>query len=192
MDVPAWTIALLYHWRWQIELFFRWLKVFANFSHLISHSPAGGPAELLRGGHRRPADVPAFGSTSPASTPQPVESRGSGRRNAGGNRPHSGRAGASIRSRSRRALLVVSRKRKIRDSTEPRKRLPPPGAFTLHRQISRAPQASRPPPLTCSNSTSSQQLDDAVARPPQFRTPFGRAAHGAQRRQWHPTRRTGA
>jgi Transposase DDE domain len=41
MDLPAWTIAMLYRWRWQIELFFRWLKVFANFSHLISHSPAG-------------------------------------------------------------------------------------------------------------------------------------------------------
>lgn len=41
LDLPAWVIAQLYRWRWQIELFFRWLKVFANFEHLISHSKSG-------------------------------------------------------------------------------------------------------------------------------------------------------
>jgi hypothetical protein len=41
LDVEAWVIALLYRYRWQIELFFRWLKVFANFAHLISESREG-------------------------------------------------------------------------------------------------------------------------------------------------------
>jgi IS4 transposase len=41
MDVPAYVIGLLYRQRWQIELFFRWLKVWANFDHLLSHSPEG-------------------------------------------------------------------------------------------------------------------------------------------------------
>jgi hypothetical protein len=40
-DVEAWIIGLLYRNRWQVELFFRWLKVFANFAHLISHSRQG-------------------------------------------------------------------------------------------------------------------------------------------------------
>ncbi len=41
LDVPAWVIGLLYRHRWQVELFFRWLKVYGNFAHLISHSRAG-------------------------------------------------------------------------------------------------------------------------------------------------------
>jgi hypothetical protein len=41
IDVPARVIALLYRWRWQIELFFRWLKVHAHFAHLISRSRNG-------------------------------------------------------------------------------------------------------------------------------------------------------
>jgi hypothetical protein len=41
LDVPAEVIARLYQYRWQIELFFRWLKCFANFDHLISHSREG-------------------------------------------------------------------------------------------------------------------------------------------------------
>jgi hypothetical protein len=40
-DVPAAVIATLYRQRWQIELFFRWLKCFGNFNHLISHSREG-------------------------------------------------------------------------------------------------------------------------------------------------------
>lgn len=39
--LPAKTIADLYRRRWQVELFFRWLKVWANFKHLISHSKRG-------------------------------------------------------------------------------------------------------------------------------------------------------
>jgi hypothetical protein len=38
LDVPADVIAHLYRHRWQIELFFRWLKCFANFDHLLSHN----------------------------------------------------------------------------------------------------------------------------------------------------------
>lgn len=40
-DVPATTIGLLYRQRWQVELFFRWLKSVANFTHLISHNRDG-------------------------------------------------------------------------------------------------------------------------------------------------------
>jgi len=41
LDVPAHVIAVLYRWRWKIELFFRWLKVHAHFRHLTSHSKNG-------------------------------------------------------------------------------------------------------------------------------------------------------
>lgn len=41
LEVEAWAIALLYRYRWHVELFFRWLKCFANFSHLISESRQG-------------------------------------------------------------------------------------------------------------------------------------------------------
>jgi hypothetical protein len=40
-DVPAHLIGILYRHRWQIELFFRWLKVWGNFEHLISHNRNG-------------------------------------------------------------------------------------------------------------------------------------------------------
>jgi hypothetical protein len=41
LEVEAWAIALLYRYRWHVELFFRWLKVFANFAHLISECRQG-------------------------------------------------------------------------------------------------------------------------------------------------------
>jgi len=41
MDVEAWVIGLLYRYRWHVELFFRWLKCFANFAHLMSESRQG-------------------------------------------------------------------------------------------------------------------------------------------------------
>ena len=41
LEVEAWAIALLYRYRWHVELFFRWLKCFANFAHLISESRQG-------------------------------------------------------------------------------------------------------------------------------------------------------
>lgn len=40
-DVPAHSLGLLYRERWQIELFFRWLKVFNNFNHMVTHSRQG-------------------------------------------------------------------------------------------------------------------------------------------------------
>jgi hypothetical protein len=41
LDLPAHVVAELYRKRWQIELFFRWLKVSASFRHLTSHSKNG-------------------------------------------------------------------------------------------------------------------------------------------------------
>jgi hypothetical protein len=41
MEVPAYVISILYRQRWQVELFFRWLKVWAGFGHLLSHSRKG-------------------------------------------------------------------------------------------------------------------------------------------------------
>jgi Transposase DDE domain len=41
LDVSASTIGMLYRNRWQVELFFRWLKSFGNFGHLISHTREG-------------------------------------------------------------------------------------------------------------------------------------------------------
>lgn len=41
LDVPAHVVGQLYRWRWKIELFFRWLKLHANFEHLTSHSENG-------------------------------------------------------------------------------------------------------------------------------------------------------
>lgn len=39
--VSAEVIAQLYRHRWRIELFFRWLKCFGNFAHLLSYSASG-------------------------------------------------------------------------------------------------------------------------------------------------------
>lgn len=41
LDLDASIIGLLYRYRWQIELFFRWLKCYARFDHLISHNREG-------------------------------------------------------------------------------------------------------------------------------------------------------
>lgn len=41
LEVPAPVIGAIYQQRWQIELFFRWLKVHANLRHLSSHSKNG-------------------------------------------------------------------------------------------------------------------------------------------------------
>jgi len=40
-DLEAHWLGQLYRYRWQVELFFRWLKVFANFEHMISESRSG-------------------------------------------------------------------------------------------------------------------------------------------------------
>ena len=41
MDLAAEVIALCYSYRWQVELFFRWLKCTLNFKHLLSDSQNG-------------------------------------------------------------------------------------------------------------------------------------------------------
>jgi hypothetical protein len=41
LNLSAAAVAELYRQRWKIELFFRWLKVSANFTHLTSHSKNG-------------------------------------------------------------------------------------------------------------------------------------------------------
>jgi hypothetical protein len=41
LDLPAWMIGLIYRHRWQVELFFRWLKCVANFRHFFSESLQG-------------------------------------------------------------------------------------------------------------------------------------------------------
>lgn len=46
LDVSAKTVALLYQSRWQVELFFRWLKSIGHFGHLISHSSEGVSTHL--------------------------------------------------------------------------------------------------------------------------------------------------
>lgn len=41
MDLPAEIIALIYRYRWQIEIFFRWFKCILGCTHLISLSENG-------------------------------------------------------------------------------------------------------------------------------------------------------
>jgi hypothetical protein len=41
MDIPAESVAQLYRYRWQIEIFFRWLKCTLGCRHLLAHSENG-------------------------------------------------------------------------------------------------------------------------------------------------------
>jgi hypothetical protein len=41
LDLPAWIIALIYRYRWTIEIFFRFFKHVLGCRHLLSHDPAG-------------------------------------------------------------------------------------------------------------------------------------------------------
>lgn len=41
VDLDAELIGMAYRYRWQIELFFRWLKCLVNFRHFFSESPEG-------------------------------------------------------------------------------------------------------------------------------------------------------
>ncbi|PIX16969.1 hypothetical protein COZ71_05810, partial [Candidatus Desantisbacteria bacterium CG_4_8_14_3_um_filter_40_12] len=41
MDLSAEVIALIYRYRWQVELFFRWFKCILGCTHLISLSKNG-------------------------------------------------------------------------------------------------------------------------------------------------------
>ena len=40
-DLEAHFLSTIYRYRWQVELFFRWLKTIVNFKHLISESRSG-------------------------------------------------------------------------------------------------------------------------------------------------------
>ena len=41
LDLPAWIIALIYRYRWTIEVFFRFFKHMLGCRHLLSRDPAG-------------------------------------------------------------------------------------------------------------------------------------------------------
>lgn len=41
LELTASLIGLIYRYRWQVELFFRWLKCLVNFRHFFSESPNG-------------------------------------------------------------------------------------------------------------------------------------------------------
>jgi hypothetical protein len=41
LDLPAWIIALIYRYRWSIEIFFRFFKHILGCRHLLSHDPVG-------------------------------------------------------------------------------------------------------------------------------------------------------
>ena len=41
IEVEAHILGTIYRYRWQVELFFRWLKTIANFRHLMSHDRSG-------------------------------------------------------------------------------------------------------------------------------------------------------
>lgn len=41
LDLEAWLLALAYQYRWQVELFFRWLKCVLGCRHLLSESQSG-------------------------------------------------------------------------------------------------------------------------------------------------------
>ena len=49
LEVPAYVIGLLYRRRWQVELFLRWLKCDAGFSHVLSRSRSGMTLQLYVG-----------------------------------------------------------------------------------------------------------------------------------------------
>jgi hypothetical protein len=46
LDLPAELIALAYHYRWQIELFFRWIKCILGCQHLVHEKQNGVKLQL--------------------------------------------------------------------------------------------------------------------------------------------------
>src|SRR5439155_17950117 len=48
-DIPAEEILLLYRYRWQIELFFRWLKCTLGCKHFLSHCENGFELQFYAG-----------------------------------------------------------------------------------------------------------------------------------------------
>jgi hypothetical protein len=45
-DLPAEIIGLIYRQRWQIEVFFKWLKTIFNCRHWLAESPQGAAIQL--------------------------------------------------------------------------------------------------------------------------------------------------
>jgi len=45
-DLPAELISLIYRYRWQIELFFKWIKCILGCRHLLAESPRGVAIQL--------------------------------------------------------------------------------------------------------------------------------------------------
>ena len=48
VDVPAEVIALMYHYRWTIEIFFRFFKHLLGCRHLLSHCQQGIEIQTYR------------------------------------------------------------------------------------------------------------------------------------------------
>ncbi len=46
LDLPAELIGLIYRYRWQIELFFKWLKSILGLTHWLAESPRGAAIQL--------------------------------------------------------------------------------------------------------------------------------------------------
>ncbi len=46
LDLPAELIGLIYRYRWQIELFFKWLKSILGSAHWLAESPRGAAIQL--------------------------------------------------------------------------------------------------------------------------------------------------
>ena len=46
MDIDADLIGILYRYRWEVELFFKWLKCILGCGHLILESPQGVSAQI--------------------------------------------------------------------------------------------------------------------------------------------------
>lgn len=49
LDMPAETVAQLYQYRWQIEIFFRWLKCTLGCKHLLAESENGVTIQVYAG-----------------------------------------------------------------------------------------------------------------------------------------------
>lgn len=47
VDAPVDEVCLLYHYRWSIEIVFRWLKQTLQLDHLMSHDPTGILRQIL-------------------------------------------------------------------------------------------------------------------------------------------------
>ena len=45
-DLPAELIGLIYRYRWQIELFFKWLKTILGCAHWLAESPRGAASQV--------------------------------------------------------------------------------------------------------------------------------------------------